>query len=41
MVGSFEGNLWTGEVTNSAAGLFLDERADELQREALQAIFAG
>ena len=41
MVGSFEGNLWTGEAKNSAAGFFLDERADERQREALQTIFAG
>src|SRR4051794_41938568 len=41
MVGSFEGNLWTGEAKNSAAGFFLHERADERQREALQAIFAG
>src|SRR4051794_10161243 len=41
MVGSFEGNLWTGEAKNSAAGFFLDERADEQQRAALQTIFAG
>src|SRR3954470_6705016 len=41
MVGSFEGNLWTGEAKNSAAGFFLDERADERQREALQTIFTG
>ena len=41
MVGSFEGNLWTGEAENSAAGFFLDERADERQREALQTIFGG
>ena len=41
MVGSFEGNIWTDEARNSAAGFFLDERADERQREALQTIFAG
>jgi hypothetical protein len=41
MVGSFQGNLWTGEATNSAAGFFLDERADERQREGLQMIFGG
>src|SRR5919202_376879 len=40
-VGGFEGNLWTGEATNSAMGFFIDERADEGQREALQAIFGG
>jgi hypothetical protein len=41
MVGSFEGNLWTGEAKNSFAGFFIDERADERQREALQMIFGG
>jgi hypothetical protein len=41
MVGSFEGNLWTGEAHNSAAGFFLDERTEEGQRIALQMIFAG
>jgi hypothetical protein len=39
-VGSFEGNLWTGEAKPSM-GFFIDERADERQREALQAIFGG
>jgi hypothetical protein len=41
MVGSFQENIWTGEATNSAAGFFLDERADERQRDALQIIFGG
>jgi hypothetical protein len=40
-VGGFDGNIWTGEATNSAMGFFMDERADERQREALQAIFGG
>jgi hypothetical protein len=40
-VGSFEGNLWTGEAANSFVGSFIDERADERQREALQAISTG
>jgi hypothetical protein len=40
-VGTFEGNIWTGEATNSSIGLFIDERADESQREALQMIFGG
>jgi hypothetical protein len=40
-VGSFEGNIWTGEAKNSAMGFFIDERADEGQREALQIIWAG
>ena len=39
-VGSFEGNIWTGEA-NPSMGFFIDERADERQREALQAIFGG
>ena len=39
-VGSFEGNVWAGEA-KPAMGFFIDERADERQREALQAIFGG
>jgi hypothetical protein len=27
-VGSFQGNIWTGEGKNSAMGFFVDERAD-------------
>jgi hypothetical protein len=40
-VASFVGNIWTGEAKNAAMGLFIDERADEDQREALQTIWAG
>jgi hypothetical protein len=40
-VASFSGNLWTGESTDLAMGFFIDERADERQREALQTIFGG
>src|SRR5215207_7472428 len=40
-VGSFEGNIWTGEAVNPAMGFFIDERADERQREALRAIWSG
>jgi hypothetical protein len=40
-VGSFEGNIWTGEAKNSAMGFFIDESADEQQREALQTIWSG
>lgn len=39
-VGAFEGNLWAGE-TKAVIGIFLDERADERQRAALQMIFGG
>jgi hypothetical protein len=36
---AFEGNVWAG--AKARMGLFIDERADEQQRQALQAIFAG
>ncbi len=39
-VSAFEGNIWAGE-TKADIGLFIDERADEGQREALQIIFGG
>jgi hypothetical protein len=39
-LGYFEGNIWAGE-TKSAMGIYMDERADERQREALQVIFGG
>ena len=40
-VGAFDGNIWTGDATNTAIGFFIDERADDAQREALQSIFGG
>ncbi|HZR91298.1 MAG TPA: DUF1326 domain-containing protein [Gaiellaceae bacterium] len=39
-VGAFEGNLWAGEG-KVTLGMFVDERADERQREALGVIFGG
>ncbi len=39
-LGSFKGNLWAGE-TKATMGLFIDERADDRQREALQMVFGG
>ena len=39
-LGYYEGNLWAGD-TKATMGLFLDEQADERQREALQMIFGG
>ncbi|MGH2762191.1 MAG: DUF1326 domain-containing protein [Thermoleophilaceae bacterium] len=36
---SFEGNIWTGAKADMA--MFVDERADERQREALQTIWSG
>lgn len=38
-VGSFEGNAWAG--AKATMGFFIDQRAEELQREALQKIFGG
>jgi hypothetical protein len=40
-VGTFEGNIWAGEAKNSKMGFFIDERADDAQREAIQTIFGG
>ena len=39
-VGGFKGNLWAGD-TKATLGFFIDERADQGQREALQMIFGG
>jgi hypothetical protein len=39
-VAQFEGNIWAG-VPIAKMGLYIDERADERQREALQMIFGG
>jgi hypothetical protein len=38
-VGSFVGNIWDG--AKASMGFFIDERADQRQREALQVIFGG
>lgn len=40
MLGSFVGNAW-GEHSDAYAAVFLDERADEPQRKALQMVFGG
>ena len=39
-LGEFEGNIWAGEA-KPRMGFFVDERADERQRMALQTIFGG
>src|SRR3954454_3620850 len=39
-LGAFEGNLWAGEA-KVRMGLYIDEKADAQQREALQAVFGG
>ncbi len=38
-LGAFDGNLWAGAKASMA--IFLDERADDQQRQALQTIFGG
>ncbi len=35
-----DGNFWTGEA-DVIYGIFIDERADEPQREAIQMVFSG
>jgi hypothetical protein len=39
-VSTFEGNIWEG-TTKARMGMFIDERADDRQRDALQMIFGG
>jgi hypothetical protein len=39
-LGAFNGNIWDGQ-TKATMAMFLDQRADERQREALQMIFGG
>jgi hypothetical protein len=39
-VSQFTGNIWSGQ-TKAILGLFIDERASEAQREALQLIWGG
>ena len=40
MLGSFTGNVWA-EHSDAYGAVFVDERADDTQREALQMIFGG
>jgi hypothetical protein len=39
-LGWFEGNIWAAE-TKATMGIYMDERDDERQREALMVIFGG
>ena len=39
-LGAFTGNIWSGQA-KTALGIFFDQRADEAERGALQAIFTG
>ena len=40
-IGSFTGNIWAGQAKDATFGFFIDEKAKEQQREALQMIFGG
>ncbi len=40
-IGAFQGNFWAGKATGFKMGLFIDARANEQQRGALQMIFSG
>jgi len=39
-LGVFDGNVWAGEA-KVTMGLYMDERADDAQREAMTVIFSG
>ena len=39
-LGRWEGDMWAGDA-KGVSGIFIDERADDLQAEALQEIFSG
>ena len=39
-LGVFEGNIWA-RMTKATMGMFMDERADDAQRQALTVIFSG
>lgn len=40
MLGSFSGNVWE-KASDFKDAIFMDERADEAQRDALQTVFSG
>jgi hypothetical protein len=41
MIGTFRGNIWEGKATDMSQAFFMDSRASEEQRGALQTIFSG
>ena len=41
LVVQFDGSFWMGTAENIAFGLFIDERGDGRQRQALQRVFSG
>jgi hypothetical protein len=40
-LGTFTGNIWTGEAKDARMAVYIDAKADERQREALQTIWGG
>jgi hypothetical protein len=38
---SFTGNIWAGQAKDVTLGFYIDEKADQYQRQALQMIFSG
>ena len=40
-LGSFTGNIWAGQAKDAIFGFFIDEKANQEQRQALQMIFGG
>jgi hypothetical protein len=40
-VASFVGDIWAGQATDSKMGLYMDSRANDEQKEALQTIWSG
>lgn len=40
-LGSFVGNIWTGEAKDSYMALYIDNKAGDAQKEALQTIWTG
>ena len=40
-LGSFTGNIQAGQAKDATFGFFIDEKAKEQQRKALQIIFGG
>jgi hypothetical protein len=38
---AFKGNIWAGEATDAYLGLYIDDRADDAQRQAIETIWSG
>lgn len=40
-LGTFVGNIWAGAATDSAMAIYIDDRADDRQKDAIQTIWSG